>query len=401
MLTLAMRRSLILLPVLFHLALLVGWRWQQPLVPYFFDATVLSGGRGLDFYSIYQAGYNARHGWDVYEGDPARVEVVVPYFTPFRYLPLVAYTVGAALSLLAPLTAYKVWVVVIELTLWLCLWLTYRRVRAWEAFIPLATLWLCFTPFYLELFMGQFSLIQAALIWGMLLAIQTEGTWIASVLWKINTIVCAPLFLRAHRWRTLGILAVAVLLTTVPYFVVFPAHARDFLLNNFGNSVAGHELGNLGFRQLVFEVLAALGASADLQRWVQLGVVVGVVGLALWLTFWRLSPVASLKPAAISLWVTAFFLISPQIWEHHYVMLLPTLVIAYLEKPHWLIWLVWAGLALPTPFGFSALQPLIAANHDLRAFPLEPTWQLLLQHACKALPTAVWFGYWVRRVWAV
>jgi hypothetical protein len=45
--------------------MLAGWRWQMPLVPYFFDATVLSGGRGLDFYAIYQAGYNARHRADI------------------------------------------------------------------------------------------------------------------------------------------------------------------------------------------------------------------------------------------------------------------------------------------------------------------------------------------------
>ena len=65
-------RLLLAVAALIHLAMLVGWRWQMPLVPYFFDATVLSGGRGLDFYSIYQAGYNARHGADIYEGDPAQ-----------------------------------------------------------------------------------------------------------------------------------------------------------------------------------------------------------------------------------------------------------------------------------------------------------------------------------------
>ncbi|MBM2847746.1 MAG: hypothetical protein HW418_688, partial [Anaerolineales bacterium] len=48
-----------------HLGLLARWRWQMPLVPYFFDAAVLSGGRGLDFYAIYQAGYNARHRADI------------------------------------------------------------------------------------------------------------------------------------------------------------------------------------------------------------------------------------------------------------------------------------------------------------------------------------------------
>ncbi len=36
-------RFLLALAALIHLGLLVGWRWQMPLVPYFFDATVLSG----------------------------------------------------------------------------------------------------------------------------------------------------------------------------------------------------------------------------------------------------------------------------------------------------------------------------------------------------------------------
>jgi hypothetical protein len=89
----------------------------------------------------------------------------------------------------------------------------------------------------------------------------------------------------------------------------------------------------------------------------------------------------------------AFFLASPQVWEHHYVMLLPALVLAYRARPGWLLAGVWLLLALPTPFGFSALQPAIAANHDLRGFLLSPTWQLLLQHASKAVPTVLLFAY--------
>src|SRR5258707_99848 len=139
---------------LLHIGLLIGWRFQTPLVPYFFDATVLSGGRGLDFYSIYQAGYNARRGQDIYEGDPARVTVVVPYFTPYRYLPPVAYTVGAALSLLPPLTAYKTWVVLVELTLLLCAGASYYVTRDRpDLGARLAAMWLAFSPYYLELFM--------------------------------------------------------------------------------------------------------------------------------------------------------------------------------------------------------------------------------------------------------
>src|SRR5262245_33562781 len=137
-------RFLLLAAVLVHGGMLVGWRWQNALVPYFFDATVLSGGRGLDFYAIDQAGYNAAQGADIYEGDSAKVEIVVPYFTPYRYLPIVAYTVGAALSLFTPLTAYKIWVVVIELTLLLCVAITWRKARDPNRAAGLVAMWLAF-----------------------------------------------------------------------------------------------------------------------------------------------------------------------------------------------------------------------------------------------------------------
>jgi hypothetical protein len=39
-------RLLLALAVLVHLGLLAGWRWQRPLVLYFFGATELGGGRG-------------------------------------------------------------------------------------------------------------------------------------------------------------------------------------------------------------------------------------------------------------------------------------------------------------------------------------------------------------------
>lgn len=401
---------------LLHLGLLIGWRWQLPLVPYFFDATVLSGGRGLDFYSIYQAGFNARHGRDIYDGDPARVPVVVPYSTPYRYLPVVAYTAGAALSLLAPLTAYKVWVVAIELALLTCVAATYALTRhAPDRFAPLAVIWLVFTPYYLELFMGQFSFIQAALVWGMMVAALRPGDtaqaasqplpklgqafdtlWIASVLWKITTALFIPVLIRLRRWRAIALAGSLGLVLTVPYFFIFPAHVADFVRNNAGGQVTGHELGNLGFRQLIFQVLATAEAPPWLQPFAQTLIVSLVLAAALWATFRspRLTLIANL-----SMWLTAFFLISPQVWEHHYVMLLPALVGLYLLRPSRVVVIIWLLLALPTPFGFIGLQPVIAANHDLRAFALEPAWQPLLQHASKALPALLLFVYAARLHW--
>ncbi len=431
----------LLLAVVVHVAMLVGWRWQYPVVPYFFDATVLSGGRGLDFYSIYQAGYNARYGRDIYENDPAKAPSAVPYATPYRYLPIVAYTAGAALSLVSPLTAYKLWVVVIELALLACVVGAWRATRDRPLAMCLAALWLAFTPFYLELFMGQFSMVQAMLIAGLLWLSAPpgahapapvlagglrDGLWIASILWKINTLVFAPVFLGLRRFRALAGAALLVALTTLPYFLIFPAHALDLLRNNFGGSVSTHELGNLGFRQLAFEFASAAGASSLVQTVIQYAILGAVLGICLWFTFptrltlgtvlppstagtprltfqagrlWLSGSVfaPAQAPMLLCLWLTGFFLVSPQIWEHHYVMLLPALTFAFAQawnKPQArVVFLLWLLIALPTPFGFIGLQPQIAANHGLRSFLTEPVWQPLLEHASKAVPAGLFFGY--------
>jgi hypothetical protein len=100
----------------------------------------------------------------------------------------------------------------------------------------------------------------------------------------------------------------------------------------------------------------------------------------------------------LSLWLAAYFLAAPQVWEHHYVMLLPAIVAAYGNRPSWLLAGLWLLLALPTPFGVTGLQSMVAANHDLRAFAVEPAWMGLAQHAAKALPAVALFGYWAWRV---
>jgi hypothetical protein len=162
-------------------------------------------------------------------------------------------------------------------------------------FARLAAMWLAFTPYYLELFMGQFSMVQAALLLGILLTAGAAGghgqrlfggLWIASVLWKINTAVLAPALARMGRWRTLAAGAALAALTTLPYWLIFPEHAADLWANNFGNTVARPELGNLGFRQLVFAALDAAGAGPEAQAWAQGSVVLAVGGLALALTLW-------------------------------------------------------------------------------------------------------------------
>jgi hypothetical protein len=78
--------------------------------------------------------------------------------------------------------------------------------------------------------------------------------------------------------------------------------------------------------------------------------------------------------------LTAFFLISHQVWEHHYTMLLPVLVVAYWRTRSPWVAACYVLLALPAVLA-AGCPHQIAANHDLRAAPPSPAWAGLLYHA--------------------
>jgi len=105
--------ALLALGIAAHLLFLLSLRfgWLNPL----FNDTMHRFGPGGDFFSIYAAGVKARAGQSVYTVG-GRVETV-PYAYAFRYAPLVAYTVGAALSCLPAIAAYALWLIGCELAL--------------------------------------------------------------------------------------------------------------------------------------------------------------------------------------------------------------------------------------------------------------------------------------------
>jgi hypothetical protein len=204
-------RALLAIAALVHLAMLVSWR-TGTLNPLFFDATATYGRRGWDFYALYQAGHNVLTGYSAYESDGTKIDVVIPdgAYTPFRYLPLSAYTLGVLLNLISPLWAYRLWVAITELTLLGCAALTWRVVPDRDRRARLVVMWLCYSPTYLELYMGQFSLLQGAMVFVMLLMAargkpdwRFDLPWIGSVLWKHNTALFLPLMARLGRWRAI------------------------------------------------------------------------------------------------------------------------------------------------------------------------------------------------------
>jgi len=389
-------RALLGAAIVFHLLLLVSWR-TGTLNPLFFDATVTHGRRGWDFYALYQAGHNVLQGDSVYESDGEQIEVVIPdgTYTPYRYLPVTAYTLGILFNLFSPLWAYRLWVACIELVLLACIWLTVRVVRDKDQRARLAAMWLCYTPFYLELYMGQFSFVQGALVLIMLLAAASapwgaryDLPWVASVLWKQNTALFAPLMARLGRWRALGILTGLVAFTALPYFALVPGSAPAFL-RNLESGSPWFQLGNLGFRQLVFDAMWSagdvLGFEIPTSWYTAAQTAVVILFLALPLALTVLDP----RPNVVyhlSLWMSTYFLIYHHVWEHHYVMILPVLVVLAMRErsPWW--WVIYALLALPTPFYLIDPQGQVAVLDAMRWTPIRPLWQDLAYHASKALP---------------
>jgi len=398
--------KLLLLAFVIHLSFLVSWEvgfWNQ----FTFDSTATGGRRGWDFYAIYQAGHNVLTGISAYEGDPHKIEVVVPFYTPYRYLPLPACILGVMLNALPPQCASPLWAGTIELVLLGCARLSFRLGGGGRRGSVLAAMWLCFSPYYLEIYLGQFSLVQSALILLMMAsttqppklstAWRFDLPWVVSLLWKHNTGLYAPLLLRLRRWRSLLWAVVAVVVTSLPYFVFFPSGLTAFL-TNFRSGPPAAQLGNLGVRQFLFSLLSALFPSlspahhAVLQRiWVGAILIFG-----LWLTLCDPHPDALLH---LCFWTTISFLIYHDVWEHHYVMLLPVYVMLFQRSGSREVLVLYALMAIWTPYILADPRGMAAFRPAMRWTPLEPRLLDVCYHASKALPALALWAYIVRLIW--
>ncbi len=360
--------------------------------------------RSIDFYSVYQAGDGLLHGRSIYDW-PAPPDVV-PFSFPYRYLPFVAYAIALPLNALPPERSYWVWVAAIEAMVVVNARVTYGlapdRRWGWIA----AAMWLAFTPLYLELYMGQWSFLMATLM--MLTAafvVRSEAVsaavaWPLSLLIKTNSALLAPVFLRLRQWKALGGGAIALVALNVPYFVLRPGDGRAFWDVNFRDYWTTPEdrfhsvnTGDLGLTGLVRSVwLTFDGGATDTPEWLGLIVVVAVVGLSLYATFRGGRDAVVL----IAIWLAAYFLVYSDVWEHHYVMLLPALVLVVARRPDLRVYALAAFvlIALPTPYWLFE-HWLSDRPPDSRLLAPElywPEWAQVAYHATKAVPALAFWG---------
>ncbi|MBK8230078.1 MAG: DUF2029 domain-containing protein [Candidatus Eisenbacteria bacterium] len=413
------------LAVLLHLLFVVNLRTQE-LTPLFVEITY-SPGQAADFFGIYGAGDQILHGRSIYTSwdyagratDPV-FEMRVPYYYFYRYLPPTAYVAGIVAALLSPWPAYWLWIVINEILMIGFVWsLRSLRDHSETVRLLLAAIALASFPFALEQWMGQFSFTMAILLWiatfPALRGVDRAETGLATCVrrgdfWGWMTAVGLKNFpaliglthLVQRRWRRVLWCAVGVIVASAPYYLLRPEDLRQFALLNFRPLPPELLAGSYGMLSLVRGLTAALLGDLANQRlvlgpidtWFMSLPIVGwsalVLGTSAWVT-WRAGRGQS-TDAGICLWTLAFFLVFKDIWEYHYVMLLPVVFALALRGPARAPLVLGALLSLPTPFAL--YDPAIA----LAKPATWPAPMLLLHYGSKALPTLGLYLLTVRRL---
>jgi hypothetical protein len=289
---------------------------------FLFNDASLRKGKAADFFAVYQAGDNILDGESVYldtEGEST------PYSFPFRYLPFLGYTIGIVVNLLPHFTAYYVLIFFYEILLGVNVYLTYRLCKN-KVIFPLASLpWLLFSPYLIEIFMGQWTfLLTCLLFYTMYALIQNTRyiyLYILSPIIKPNALILAPLLFRLRKYKLLILTVLGILITSIPYFIIFKDDLSVFL-ENFQDSWYSHG-GNFGFKSLYY-LVAIKYLSIPLPRLWFMGIA-GAMGLiTLFLTFKYKN-----KVLIFALWICYYFLIYKDVWEHHYVLLMPVFALLF------------------------------------------------------------------------
>ena len=371
----------------------------NPLFPE--GAHNLEEGQGSDFFAFYQAGRYVLDGEDIYRRPMEDPERVVPYGYFYRYLPFVAYTLGVASNALSPWAAYWSWIAIVELILALTILATRRLVDDTTLFGYLAAMWLMFTPFYIEQYMGQLTFVMSALIFVFALArargrlAAFDWSWILSVLIKHVTILYVPILVRTRRMRPIVLAVLLLVASTVPYFLLRPADTGQFGHDNFSFNLYPYA-GNLGALALVMVLKDHFFPAASqplvhagplmlsITRLLLLAVMAVPTLWALWTTF-RRRPFDFVE--SLGLWTMVYFFVFREVWEYHYVLLLPVLVLFYAKTRARVLWVIYGLLAAPTLF----------VLYDVPGDSPEASWtafEHVLNHSFKIVPL-VWLFVWV------
>ncbi|HEX5370908.1 MAG TPA: glycosyltransferase family 87 protein [Dehalococcoidia bacterium] len=367
-------------------------------------------GQGSDFFAVYQAGHDFLHGVSVYMPHTSKAGSDVPYAYPFRYLPSVGFSFGALLNLLPAWPAYWTWAAFNELLLVINVAITWRVAGNRALKVLGVSMWLVYSPFYIELFMGQFNFLMATLIFWLGLTLREDrrlevfGSWTASLLAKTNSLILLPVAWRTG-WLRIAIGGIVVAgLINLPYFLTvhgaWQTWSGNFSFLGSGADVDPHA-GNLGLTSIaaLLREEGRSGLAGDVARlagqvpWGSITILVSIVA-TLRASTRRLLPL-------LALWLCVYFFVFNDVWEHQYVMLLPALVLLVLFDDGVRPWalVVFVFLALPTPY--AALHAGSPRGLNYQYVNPQQYWssaEVYAYHLTKVLPALI---LWAVSIWTV
>lgn len=141
----------LLLHASFFVSLKTGW-WDT----WFANSARFEARQATDFFAIYLAGHELLQGRTIYtiERDRPEYKDVVPYFDPFRYLPVASY-IGVPLNALEPWAAYKLWIIFYEILFFMSILWIGHHFGSMRGLHIAAAMYFFFTPWYPEIYMGN------------------------------------------------------------------------------------------------------------------------------------------------------------------------------------------------------------------------------------------------------
>jgi hypothetical protein len=357
-------------------------------------------GPGADFFALYHAGVSATRGLSVYE--PREDPRMTPYYYPYRYLPITAQTLGRVAALLSPAAALVLWMWIIEVVL------AAFAVAVWRAFgatfrgVAAIAILLLSAPYWLELYMGQFTFVATALTGIAVLQLGAPARASVSTvlltagsLLKVFPLVVLPALLRSRPARLTAALTVAVVVgTNLPPFVTDSGSGDAFWSKNFLGEPVGLDAGNHGLLYIGYLLGRMAWGDWHLPTWGALTILWRLAVLAATAAIVLRARAARVETSS-ALLLIAHFISNFQVWEHHMsgATVAGILLCAGLQRSGGsrispVALLGTAALALPTPFALLGSDP--------------SRWTLLERVApplAKAIPLVLLYGVGARALW--
>lgn len=397
---------LLAVAIAFHVLMLGSLFWG------YFDQVLYSAERStkaVDFFAIYEAGHHALHGESLYK---LALPQAAPYASPYRYVPSFAYLIGAPLNALGPWNGYWAWVAFNELLLVINAYATWRIGRRGMWGIVGAAMWFAFPQYFLELYLGQFSFLMTTLLFwtaaGLLRNDERFGGtgWVLSLLAKTNSALVAPALLRQGWWRAVVVGGLALALASGPYFLWQRDDGPEFVRVNFTGAYSARtwrvqqywpaQHGLTDFVENTDLAIDQDAVSSPASYNIAITMVVLATCAAVTLFARRSDPLV-----LFAIWDASFFLFYKDVWEFHYLMFLPPLVLMVTSRPALrpAALALFIALAIPSPY-----WPLNHVFNTQQIPPPDffdpiqsawPAWGVVVYHAWRPVPMLLFWVYLV------